>query len=98
MHDDLYVAGAPAKIALGNVLDPGNDEFQANEPSGVGDESLDVRTPQGTLGGPNAFTLSGKRLNGMVPAADVYPGDGTWPYLNSSYFSVLGTNNVIRAY
>jgi len=94
----LYVAGAPTKVDLGNFLDPGNDDFHGNGPNGTSDQLLDVRTPRATLGDPNAFTLKGTQLNGVVPAPDVYPGDGTWPYLNSPYFSVLGTNNVIRVY
>ena len=102
VHDNLqfglYVAGAPAKVDLGNFLDPGNDDFHGNGPNGMTDQVLDVRTPRASLGDPNAFTLKGTQLNGVVPAPDVYPGDGTWPYLNSPYFSVLGTNNVIRVY
>ena len=102
VHDNLqfglYVAGAPAKVDLGNFLNPGNDDFHGNGPNGTSDQLLDVRTPRAALGDPNAFTLKGTQLNGVVPAPDVYPGDGTWPYLNSPYFSVLGTNNVIRVY
>jgi hypothetical protein len=94
----LYVAGAPVKVDLGNFLDPGNDDFHGNGPNGTTDQLLDVRAPRDALGDPETFTLKGTQLNGVMPAPDVYPGDGTWPYLNSPYFSVLGTNNVIRAY
>lgn len=102
IHDNVqfgvYVAGTPSKVDLGNFLDPGNDDVHGNGPNGTGDQLLDVRTPRSTLGDPDAFTLKSTTLNGSTPAADVYPGNGVWPYLNSPFFSVLGENNVIRVY
>jgi hypothetical protein len=33
-----------------------------------------------------------------MPPADIYPGDGKWPYLNTPYLSILEKNPVIRVY
>jgi hypothetical protein len=94
----VYVEGNPAKVDFGNFTEPGQNDLHGNGPNGNADQILDVRSDRATLGDPETFTLSATKLNGTIPAADVYPGDGKWPYLNSPYFSVLGKNNVIRIY
>lgn len=94
----LYVEGSPEDVDLGNFTEPGGNDLHGNGPNGTGDQILDVRSDRATLGDPESFTLSATKLNGTTPAADVYPGDGKWPYLNAPYFSILGTNNLIRVY
>ncbi|MER3480475.1 MAG: hypothetical protein C4327_08365 [Meiothermus sp.] len=94
----LYVEGSPDKVDFGSFTEPGNNDLHTNGPNGTGDQILDVRSDRATLGDPESFTLSATRLNGVTPAADIYPGDGKWPYLNAPYFSILGTNNLIRVY
>lgn len=94
----LYVQGSPEDVDLGNFTEPGNNDLHGNGPNGTGDQILDVRSERATLGDPESFTLSATKLNGTTPSADVYPGDGKWPYLNAPYFSILGTNNLIRVY
>lgn len=93
-----YIEGNPVKVNFGSFTESGQNDLHGNGPNGNADQILDVRPDRATLGDPEAFTLSTTKLNGIVPAADVYPGDGKWPYLNSPYFSVLGKNNVIRIY
>lgn len=94
----LYVEGVPARVDLGSFTQAGLNDLHGNGPNGSADQILDVRPDRGALGDPDAFTLSATLLNGLAPTADVYPGDGKWPYLNSPYFSILGKNNVIRVY
>lgn len=65
-----------------------------NSPGGGGSVSAFIPAAQGgTLEAARAT-----RFNSTMPPADIYPGDGKWPYLNPPYFSILEKNNVIRVY
>jgi hypothetical protein len=104
IHDNssfgVYIEGEPTKIDLGTFTEPGNNKLENNakvEGAAGGDQLLDVRADQVTLG-EIVFTVSATTLNGATIAPDVYPGNGVWPYLNSPYFSILGVNNVIQFY
>lgn len=94
----VYVQSDPIKVDFGNFTEPGQNDIHNNGPNGNTDQIIDVRPDRSALGDPESFTLNATKLNGVVPSADVYPGDGKWPYLNPPFFSILGKNNVIRVY
>ena len=78
VHDNLqfglYVGGAPAKVDLGNFLDPGNDDFHGNGPNGMSDQLLDVRTPRGTPRRPQRVHAEGHPAQRRRPGSGRVPG------------------------